>query len=289
MSTSKQIRAEERLWILTLIESGEISVNAASQRMGVATNTIKDWRRNYQRFGYAGLERRSGNRTYWEELKLQAVQAYLNGEGSGNDIIKKYGIASRTQLRDWITKYNRHSSLKTHKGRATAMTKGRATTWKERIEIVQYCLANGHDYQKASEQYQVSYHQVYQWVKKFEAGGPEALADGRGRAKAPEELTEADLHKLAMKKLEHENERLRAENALLKKCRNSKGGDAKPSPSGDPVSCHPRGTTERGILHPASVSDCGHPTFELLQMVETDARLPGSGKHRTDGSDGRAV
>ncbi|WP_058302707.1 helix-turn-helix domain-containing protein [Gorillibacterium timonense] len=217
MSTTKRIPAVERLAIVKAIESGEISVIASSQRIGVAISTIKDWRRNYQRFGYAGLERRSGNRTYSEELKLQAVQAYLNAEGSGNDIIEKYGIASRTQLRDWITKYNRHSSLKTHKGRATAMTKGRTTTWQERIEMVHYCLANRHDYRKTSEQYQVSYYQIYQWVKKFEAGGPEALADGRGRTKAPEELTEADLHKLAMKKLEYENERLRAENALLKK------------------------------------------------------------------------
>jgi len=40
--------------------------------------------------------------------------------------------------------------------------------------------------------FQVSYQQVYQWVKKFEDGGQDALMDGRGRKKAPEELTEAD-------------------------------------------------------------------------------------------------
>ncbi|MNL78988.1 hypothetical protein D3C87_2055030 [compost metagenome] len=64
----------------------------------------------------------------------------------------------------------------------------------------------------------MSYQQVYSWVKKYEAGGEEALRDGRGRTKAPEELTEADRHnRLAMKKLEYENARLRAENAFLKK------------------------------------------------------------------------
>jgi transposase len=97
------------------------------------------------------------------------------------------------------------------------MTKGRSTTWQERIEIVLYCLAHHYDYQKAAEKYQVSYQQVYQWVKKYEDGGQDALQDGRGRKKAPEELTEADCQKLAMKKLEYENERLRAENAFLKK------------------------------------------------------------------------
>ncbi|WFA19040.1 helix-turn-helix domain-containing protein [Paenibacillus mucilaginosus] len=88
-----------------------------------------------------------------------------------------------------------------------------------RIDIVHYCLAHQHDYHKTAGQFQVSYQQVYQWVKKFEAGGADALKDGRGRKKAPEEMTEADRQKLEMKKMEYEMERLRAENAFLKKLR----------------------------------------------------------------------
>ena len=97
------------------------------------------------------------------------------------------------------------------------MTKGRKTTWQERLEIVQYCLTHNQDYRKTAEQYQASCQQVYQWVKKYQDGGQEALQDGRGRKKAEEELTDADRQKLAMKKMETEIERLRAENALLKK------------------------------------------------------------------------
>ncbi|WP_373460097.1 helix-turn-helix domain-containing protein [Paenibacillus sp. V4I7] len=78
-------------------------------------------------------------------------------------------------------------------------------------------MAHQHNYQKTAGQFQVSYQQVYQWVKKFETGGHEALKDGRGRKKASEELTEADQQKLEMKKMEYEMERLRAENAFLKK------------------------------------------------------------------------
>jgi len=54
-------------------------------------------------------------------------------------------------------------------------------------------------------------------VKKYETGGANALRDGRGRKKELEELSDTDKQKLAVKKLESENERLRAENALLKK------------------------------------------------------------------------
>ncbi len=97
------------------------------------------------------------------------------------------------------------------------MTKGRTTTWEERIDIVLYCLSQNHDYHKAAEKYQVSYQQVYQWVKKYDAGAEDALKDRRGRNKPAEELSEAEQQRLAMKKLEAENERLRAENTLLKK------------------------------------------------------------------------
>lgn len=90
------------------------------------------------------------------------------------------------------------------------MTKGHATTWQERMDIVLYCLSNEQVYTKASRHFHVSYQQLYCWVKKYEAGGEETMRDGRGRTKAPEKLTEADHHRLAMQKLEHENARLRA-------------------------------------------------------------------------------
>ncbi len=64
------------------------------------------------------------------------------------------------------------------------MTKGRKTTWKERIEIVQDALENGKNYHKTAEKHQVSYQQVYQWVRKYEAGGWDALKDRRGRSKS---------------------------------------------------------------------------------------------------------
>ena len=88
---------------------------------------------------------------------------------------------------------------------------------KEKIEIALYCIAQSNDYQHTSEVYNVSYQQVYQWVKKYESGEESALKDRRGRKKSEEELTLEDKTKFSIKKLEVENERLRAENAFLKK------------------------------------------------------------------------
>lgn len=208
--------ASEKLAIIQQIESGHIGVKSAVETFGISKTTLAKWRRRYRVYGYEGLEIRTNNRSYSAELKLQAVKDYLSGGLSQYEVIDKYKIASRNQLSRWVDKYNGHSSLRTYTG-GTVMTKGRTTTLQERIDIVLYCLAHAKDYRKAADQFKVSYQQVYGWVKKYEGGGQEALQDGRGRSKAPEELTDADRHKLAMKKLEYENERLRAENAFLKK------------------------------------------------------------------------
>ena len=97
------------------------------------------------------------------------------------------------------------------------MAKGRKTTVEERIEIVKACVVNGKNYQETAVQYDVSYQQVYQWVRKFEQDGERALEDRRGRTKLIEELTPEDELRLKIQQIERENERLRAENLFLKK------------------------------------------------------------------------
>ena len=142
----------------------------------------------------------------------------MSGEFSQYEVVRMYGISSRTTLRKWIAKYNSHIDLKdTSKGKTSYMTKGRKTTWEKRIQIATYCLENGKDYKNTAETFEVSYQQVHQWVKKYENGGAEALQDNRGRNKEEAELSPEEKFKLQMKKLERDNERLRAENAFLKK------------------------------------------------------------------------
>ncbi|WP_342556510.1 IS3 family transposase [Paenibacillus sp. FSL H8-0548] len=212
-----KLNASEKLAILQEIEAGHIGVRAAIKKYGCAMSTLANWQRRYRLYGYEGLEVRTHNRSYSKEIKHQAVMDYLNGGLSQNQVIDKYRIASRAALFHWINKYNGHSSLKTYTGGTTAMTTGRKTTWQERIDIVLYCLANGQDYTKTAKYFQVSYQQVYGWMRKYTEGGQDALQDGRGRTKTPEELTEVDEQKLAMKKLGYEIERLRAEKCFLKK------------------------------------------------------------------------
>jgi len=97
------------------------------------------------------------------------------------------------------------------------MSKGRKTSYEERLEIVRYCAAHDSNYQKAAKVYEVSYNLVYCWVKKYDEGGEKALLDRRGKAKEEAALTELDQLKLENRKLLRKNRELEVENAVLKK------------------------------------------------------------------------
>ena len=166
------------------------------------------------------------NKKYSKELRKQAVEAYLRGEGSQREICRKYEILDAHTLRDWILWYNGHREFKERssaKGEIY-MTKGRKTKQEERAEIVAFCIEHNKDYGLTVETYNVSYQQIYAWVRKYEEGGVDKLKDNRGRTKPVEEMTEVEKLKAEMKILEAKNRQLEIENAFIKKLQELKGG-----------------------------------------------------------------
>jgi len=166
------------------------------------------------------------NKVYSAETKILAVQDYLSGKGSMKAICRKYEILSDHQLRQWISCYNGHKDFKERSSARGEiyMTKGRKTTQEERAQIVAFCIEHGKDYGLTVETYQVSYQQIYSWVRKYETNGVNGLVDRRGKTKPADELTEAE-------RLRQENQMLQAklkdkemEIALLKKLRELRGG-----------------------------------------------------------------
>jgi len=216
---SKRARPlEEKMKIVKAFKNGTHTISELEFIYHVRNVRIYEWIYKYDKYGVDGLKESSTWNKYSKELKLQAVKDYLSGEFSLRDVTRKYEISSDSVLRQWIKKYNGHRELKdTGIRRSSSMTKGRKTTWKERIDIVQEAINNGKNYIETAEKHQVSYQQVYQWVRKYEADGWDALKDRRGRSKSVEELTPEEKMKLEMRRIEKENERLRAENAFLKK------------------------------------------------------------------------
>ena len=78
----------------------------------------------------------------------------------------------------------------------------RKTTLEERKEIVEYCISHEKNYIKTASMYDVSYSQVYSWVKKYDMNGESGLLDKRGHHKTNDELDE-------LEKLRCENMRLK--------------------------------------------------------------------------------
>ena len=149
------------------------------------------------------------------EDKIYAVNLYLDGKES---ICKRYGIRSKAKLQIWIKKYNGYEELKSSgTGGNTIMTKGRKTTFEERVEIVQYCIAHDRNYAETAKQYQVSYQQARSYTVKYEAGGVEALKDNRGKRKRPDEMSELEKLRAEVKILRAEKERAEMEASFLKK------------------------------------------------------------------------
>ena len=213
-----KISKEEIIKAVERYKRGETSQKAEAKKQGVSHQTFQDWIRRYETFGSDGFGN-TGNRQYPSALKESAVKAYLNGEGSHAEICKKYGISSRTQLRNWIKVYNGHRELRPSRGRGSDiyMTKGKTTTYEERIEIVSYCIEHGNDYTAAIEKYGVSYQQIYSWVRKYNKKGAEGLVDKRGKRKPESEMTEVEKLKAENRLLEARNRRLETECAVLKK------------------------------------------------------------------------
>ena len=213
-----KVSYENKLKAVLEYLDGNISQAAMAKKYCVSITSFQRWIRKYMAEGTGGLKPSVTNKKYSAELKYAAVLEYLSGLASQEEICKKYKISSTTQLRNWILWYNGHKELKNSpSGGNKLMTKARKTTFEERIEIVKYCIANDKNYALTMEQYNISYQQIYLWVRKYEQKGIDGLIDGRGKAKAESDLTEIDRLKAQNQILEVEKKRLEMEINVLKK------------------------------------------------------------------------
>lgn len=209
---------EEKVKILSEYLDGVLGFRDICKHYNINHGSLKDWKRLYETFGWDGLKTGAKTSHYSKEVKELAVRDYLDQMLTFPEILKKYQIRSGTQLRRWIMKYNGCEKLKSSgTGGKSIMTKGRKTTFEERVEIVQYCIAHDHNYAEASEKYQVSYHQARNYTVKYESGGVEALNDNRGKRKTPDEMNELDKLRAENKILRAEKECAEMEASFLKK------------------------------------------------------------------------
>ena len=173
-----------------------------SRKYKISNGMLQQWLLRFKYNGEAAFS--SVRRSYSTDFKIQCVQEVLQGLGTVDQIAAKHNLSAGFILRTWIKKYNSNMELKdfnTHKEDRMAKAK-RDTSLEERIEIVNYCIENGCNYKNTAAKFNVSYTQVYNWVKKFKANPATGLQDRRGHHKSDDEVGE-------LERLRRENNRLK--------------------------------------------------------------------------------
>lgn len=222
MGRKSKVSPESKISAAKEYLSGKASQQNIADRYGVNRSSLRTWIRNYQTLGEDAFFN-FHNKHYSAELKEAAVNDYLAGNGSLREISKKYKLLSESSLKDWILVYNGHKKFKgQNSSGGKLMTKGRKTTYEERLQIVTDCIGSGNDYNATAKKYDVSYQQVYTWVAKFNKTGADGLIDRRGKSKYSGELTEIDRLKAENKRLEAEKQALQMELDIIKKLRELK-------------------------------------------------------------------
>jgi transposase-like protein len=191
--------------IIEEYKSGTISRSDLKSTYGMNPDTIYKWLQKYELYRVRAFIKESGNTTYTKEFKIKCVEEYIRGHGSLIDISSTYNISSSSVLLNGVKCYNANKELKDYnpKMEVYMADSRRKTTIEERKEIVEYCINHKRNYKDTAALFNVSYSQVYSWVKKYDLNGEDGLSDKRGQHKADDEIDEL--------------ERLRRENLTLKR------------------------------------------------------------------------
>lgn len=215
--SKRNISSQDKINAVKRYLDGLTSQRILANEFGISQASVQQWITNYESMGEDAFLMES-YKHYSAELKRRAVSDYLSGKGSQTDICKKYGIRSKSKLQMWIKKYNGHEELKSSgMGGTVIMTKGRKTTFDERVEIASYCIANNHNYSETAEKFNVSYQQARNYTVKYERYGVEGLQDNRGKRKSEESLTEIEKLRAEIKLEKAMRQNAEMELAFLKK------------------------------------------------------------------------
>ena len=168
-------------------------------------------------------------RRYRLEVKLKAVKAYLDNEGSYGVLVKRYGISGRAVLQRWVKTYQAFGE----KGLITSR-ENREHSFEFKLHVVESYLTTDISYQDLALSVGLTNSRaIKEWVAVFREAGPEALRqrqEGRPNEVARKRKaipTEQDKKSEYVKQLEHELLYAKIENAYLKGLRRLRLKEAK--------------------------------------------------------------
>ncbi len=158
MGRKTKFSKEVKLKAINEYNSGMKSFGQIANDLGCNKKTVMSWVRNYDSIGESAFDSNSIKKSNSKQLKMAAIHDYLNGEGSYDDITKKYNIYSKSTLISWVMKYNSHKEIKEYNPKGDVyMTKSRKTTFEDKLIIVKYCIDHNCEYKLAAEHFNLPY------------------------------------------------------------------------------------------------------------------------------------
>lgn len=150
---------------------------------------------------------------YSSEFKLEAVQYYLDGKGGFLATAKHFGV-NHELLRGWVKKYQQHG--------LEGLLKQKVSSYSGdfKLSVIEYMHSNHLSLAETAFHFRLANHNIVnKWERIYYEEGPQGLyKERRGRNKnMNSKPRKKKLSKEVEEDLIAENQRLRMENAYLKK------------------------------------------------------------------------
>lgn len=145
---------------------------------------------------------------YSKEFKLEVVNYYLQGNGGYIATAQKFGIAAFGNVRKWVKKYEQNGDNGLEKNKDISYS------GKFKLNVIEYMHKNHLSRQETAFHFNLGDTSVVsKWERIYNEEGPLALSSGRKNM-----ISKPRKKKISKEEdLIAENERLRMENAYLKK------------------------------------------------------------------------
>ncbi|WP_135411458.1 helix-turn-helix domain-containing protein, partial [Weissella confusa] len=217
MSRKPRYSAEMKADLVSEFLASSKSLRTFAESKDIPHTTLEAWLAKWRVHGMVGLITKQKNAKYSEEFKSKVVIDHLVNGKTLSALMEEHKLPSSSLISAWIRQYNKAKITADKPSRKRDRTLARKTTKNERIKIAQQVIDGMYSYQEAADAYDVSYQMVYGWVRKLQAGGPDALEDHRGKTKNNFEQSREDKTLQENRKLRKRVRELEVAEALLKK------------------------------------------------------------------------
>ena len=123
-----KLTIEEKIEIVRMYSEGKESKCSLARRFGIDESSVRDYVTRYKAQGIESFTDHGKNRVYSEELKYQAIKAYMEGKGSTREVAARFGLRNSYQLRKWIKVYNSGRGFQRKMTGGSRMKESRPTT-----------------------------------------------------------------------------------------------------------------------------------------------------------------